>query len=974
MEVLIQKLTIKNFGLHRETILDFPAKPVLIFVGANGSGKTQILEAILLAFGYQSARIRGAGFRKFIGPWGEKALIEIVVSNPINENGERKIIHPSNEINQILNSDSFVLSCELSAQGIIYAINGKKTFKGKKLTQSTIREIAHLAGINPTSKLAFTAEDTVTNFARESDRKKLETLLEAVGKQDYYSRLEELKIELHSIEKEIDPLEKTLILKKANLEAMERSLAALKERSRLLERLEYLKRELAWARVGQVEGTKKELETSIEQRKSIVQVFQNELEELQEKIRTLKASKESLTEELAEQKDIQSVLIGKKAELQHRKTMLQQELISLDKNLAMLREKVKQIGDSPRNMIDAKIKQLQSRLRQITKEYDLLSSQKKALEAKIQKLKQEKYAEATSKNPSREMTNWEKTLLRDAGRFKYALSEARVSGILGPIIEEIELAADLSWEPSVKRAIGRYLFSFLAISRDAFYMAKKIYDKEFGKARSPILVVRFDSSMGKKREKKSFPKESMGFADDLVVGPWEVKAFLKEVVNTVLIIDHENPNFLADLARKHQVAILTKSGYDYFERIGGFTRPPPPVHSRLGHPIPESKTPVPSYPEKDALQEAQEQLTMTMQSLISITKTRSEIQDEVRALESILREQYAGKDYNKEIQELLEKQKEAQQKLEETKQSLSEVSEQIEKISHEILEKEALLKDIDSGIYESNLRIANIHGQLEQLRKELQRISQSQDILQKEYDSLLQEALAVGERPEQLRLPTVVEEELAKVKGHLESIVGGHIKEEDVERARKEINELEEYLEHRHKHMEGLKNDIEARLEQWKHDVTELTEYLSETITKLLEPTGVGEVIIRVRKAHDPSIAELSIMIRGAGRVERKFSSLSGGEKVMITTALVMALHLRSESAIHGLDEFSQRLDPRNTALAFEILHQSARLATTHASGFIPQYLIFMPGIHANINLDEELTEVFFIGRIARPIAQETKP
>ncbi len=466
----------------------------------------------------------------------------------------------------------------------------------------------------------------------------------------------------------------------------------------------------------------------------------------------------------------------------------------------------------------------------------------------------------------------------------------------------------------------------------------------------------------------------MGFADDLVLGPWEIKAFLKEVVNTVLIIDHENPNYLADLARKYQVAILTKSGYDYFERIGGFTRPPPPVHSKLGYPIPESKSPTPTHAEKDELQEAQEQLTSTMQALISTTKARSEIQEEIRALESIIREQYAGKDYKKEIQTLLEKQEETKEKLEETVKSLSEISQQIEQISHEILEKEALLKDIDSGIYESNLRIANIHGQLEQLRKELQRISQSQDILQKEYDSLLQEALAVGDRPEQLRLPSVVEEELAKVKGHLESIVGGQIKEEDVEKARKEIDGLEEYLEHRHKHMAGLKSDIEARLEQWKHDVTELTEYLSETITRLLEPTGVGEVVIKVRKAHDPSIAELSIMIRGAGRVERKFSSLSGGEKVMITTALVMALHLRSESAIHGLDEFSQRLDPKNTALAFEILHQSARLATTHASSFIPQYLIFMPGIHANITLDEELTEVFFIGRIAKPLTQETKP
>jgi hypothetical protein len=52
-------------------------------------------------------------------------------------------------------------------------------------------------------------------------------------------------------------------------------------------------------------------------------------------------------------------------------------------------------------------------------------------------------------------------------------------------------------------------------------------------------------------------------------------------------------------------------------------------------------------------------------------------------------------------------------------------------------------------------------------------------------------------------------------------------------------------------------------------------------------------------------------------------SHLSGGEKVLTVEALILSLHLQTESLVHAIDECTQRLDIKCKAQAFAMVHHA---------------------------------------------------
>ncbi|MHA2238870.1 MAG: hypothetical protein ACXAB2_10940, partial [Candidatus Hodarchaeales archaeon] len=844
--------------------------------------------------------------------------------------------------------------------------NQKKSIKGFKVTQTVCREIATLAGINPASKLSFTAEDTVSNFTRESDRKKLETLLEAVGKQDYYSKLGDLELELREIEKEIDPLEKTLLLKQANLESMKKALETLKEQSRLARRFEFLKLELAWSRVGQIEGVREELETSKNQKIAYLLSIEKQKDENSQKIVGLTLTRDNLKQSIQNLNNDLSKTIGEKTAIEHHVATLIKEKHNSENKILTIENKLKQTSGRGVKDFENERKQITREIHDLENQITKLKEERKNLEKQLEETKQKQLQTFEKKDTPIGMTSWEKTLLKDAVLFKKSISKTRIQGISGPVIENIKLTGDKSWEPAVKRLLGRYLFAFVATSREAYHLAKLEYDNLFGKARSPIIVARYDTDMGKQRDSKTISDKFVGYADDMVKGPKEIKAFLRDVINSVLAEDSKDPNLLTDLARKHRLAVLTKNGLDYFERFGGFTRPPPPVTSRIGKSLSEDTRK--EFDTKEVLLSLQENLSTIMKEIVDTTSKKSELLKQSNDLNNTIRDSFSDDTIRRERDEIKNQVNELITEIDDQKSIMDHLKENIERISETRAEEDQAFNNLENSVFQAEMSNANIDGQIKQLQKDLEGLEHSVDVLQNELGELIMKAEHIGSRPDQIRLTKVVEEEKAKVKGYLDAIVGAQVNEDDITKSQKEVNELKNYLNERTNHMDGLKDDIKTRLDQWESDISQLISFLSETMTKLLGQTGIGEIKIIVRKQNDPKNAELKISVHGEGRPQRSFSSLSGGEKVMLTTALVMALHLRSDSAIHGLDEFSQRLDPRNTDLAFKILHETAKHALDLNDDVIPQYLIFLPGIQSHIELNPELTEIFYIGRVAHEL------
>ena len=74
----MKRLSLKNFMLHTETNL-LIKQPILVISGANGSGKTQLLEALLILLGEKSPRTKKGVF-SLIGKADENCTIEIEVN------------------------------------------------------------------------------------------------------------------------------------------------------------------------------------------------------------------------------------------------------------------------------------------------------------------------------------------------------------------------------------------------------------------------------------------------------------------------------------------------------------------------------------------------------------------------------------------------------------------------------------------------------------------------------------------------------------------------------------------------------------------------------------------------------------------------------------------------------------------------------------------------------------------------------
>ncbi|MHA1366104.1 MAG: AAA family ATPase [Candidatus Heimdallarchaeota archaeon] len=70
---LFQKITLENLMLHEHTKVDFAKEPITLITGANGSGKTQVLDGVIICIGYTPGRSKAKGIGSLVGKNGDHA-------------------------------------------------------------------------------------------------------------------------------------------------------------------------------------------------------------------------------------------------------------------------------------------------------------------------------------------------------------------------------------------------------------------------------------------------------------------------------------------------------------------------------------------------------------------------------------------------------------------------------------------------------------------------------------------------------------------------------------------------------------------------------------------------------------------------------------------------------------------------------------------------------------------------------------
>jgi len=169
------------------------------------------------------------------------------------------------------------------------------------------------------------------------------------------------------------------------------------------------------------------------------------------------------------------------------------------------------------------------------------------------------------------------------------------------------------------------------------------------------------------------------------------------------------------------------------------------------------------------------------------------------------------------------------------------------------------------------------------------------------------------------------------------------VDEDNLRRKEEELEQLEAYVAERTAHIEQLEADVAERREIWQREVKAMIEDLSRVMRALLLDGAFRDVRLEVAHAENPERAELAIRARTKGPQWLDYRELSGGEKVLCTEALIMALHTMTDSPVHAIDEFTQRLDKTNAAAAFDIVRKTFEMTSRTQPRFVPQFVLLCP-------------------------------
>jgi chromosome segregation ATPase len=889
--------------LHDDTDLVI-SKPILIISGANGSGKTQILEALMVLLGEKSPRSK-KGLNYIINDKDKECLIEIEVNN-VRSNGDFVFQQLETSLKYFLSLGIIAFRAKLSKTKIRRFIGDPTTGKYKEITLRTVQKLFSQIGIRPNNQLTFTLGETVDVFSNQSNYKKFNVLIENLG-------LAELKQEIVANEKGIKEatettsrLQRKLKEEEENLELFRTMIDTIQQREKLESQIETLTIERNWIDVFNLEKTllkhKKESQLIFDK----FNLLKEKLDLIKEDKEKINTEKEILTQTL---NDIKSRIAKLEAEIREKQkiqatqegtiNVLSEQIIEYKAEINVIDEYLENIPER-RHQLQISMKKAQEKQKALKDDYRLKTEEIISLDE-------------NSIDKKSKMYNYEISLRDDAIKLKNEIINQNLDqNILGPLISYIRLAdtqKNESWLPAIKRAIGNYLYSFIALDSDSFKQCKYIYDSVFTEKKPGFEVFRFDSSDAKSKKINS---PLYAFVPDLLEGDPRVLLMLKKIMTTALSED-KDPNILLDAAITYQVDVLTKDTRSFYRRKGSFSRPPRPFNGDLGVDVTKQ------LDFKD-IRKTRKQLE---KDLFQIKKEETDLIKEIADLRNELNILQSP---DKERENLKLKLNRATLRIDEAKKEIQEITIFL-KDKKEILEgfkrEEASLKsDINSlknELIELNLVMRNEEIKLESQEKEYNEAKLLIKDTQDKLDLKIQEVSKIGPRPDEIRDHHEVDLEFKEIQTKLALVKDKSIPRDKLEAQEKKVVELRDNLIERRDHLEHLREDIEERVDKWKRQIEPFIIQLSETLQGLTK-----NIFAQVKLEIDnPDLEkaglELSAVTKGDFRHDQ---ALSGGEKVLLMECLILALHASTTSPLHVIDEFTQRLDAKNKAKIFLIVKE----------------------------------------------------
>ncbi|HUT33873.1 MAG TPA: AAA family ATPase [Planctomycetota bacterium] len=945
--LLLTKLRLHNYKLHANTEVDLGERPILLVTGANGSGKTQVLEALRLCLGVHPSPSRARGMASVIGPAGDDARLLLDVCNPVLD-GHRLLKPPHEELARELDHDRIRIATRVTASGSVqYRLgSAEQEWPTRQISAQQLRDLFRSVNIQAANRLAFTEEGVVDVFAGESGRRKLESLLEATGRLQYLEDLRQALIHLEDANRQTEPLRQKLKWERDLVASIRERLEIIRQRSKYLEQHAALCIEHAWAIVRDAEAARDGVLARTGRAEARLERCQSSLADARDALRRAEADMADHTRRATEAR---AAIVREKGTLERivgHRLHLQQSLGEAQAELARLaaeREDLARIMATERGREGAEaFHDRQRELVRVEREMGRVHREVEGLDAELRAAEGEAPEPEPEPLAPTETTRFEQEMLDGCAAFHAALVERRMQGqLVGPVVSLVRIrAGEEPWERAVRCLAGRNLFAFVARDREAYAAAKALFDQVFPGRKPAITVVRHSGEEARLRRPR-LPKCVHGFAFDLLEGEAHCLAFLRRVLRGAVAEASGDANELTDFAEAHDCPVLTADCRSFYASFGGFTRPPAPIFTPLGTPVV-----APPGPREGGLPSTR-QLEGRQRALL---RRHAELASRARQLEGEMRKLGVRPEVTARLRTVEERIEGLTVRTAQMAADDARLAGQIKTLQDAINDMARAEQPLETNLDELQARVRDAQAEtvrcttlIGEEEKVVARFREEGVAVAAQLDAAAKEAEAVGRRPPEVRLTAVVAQERAEVKGKLDAIVGQTVDEENLRRKEEELEQLDAYVAERTSHIERLQADVAERRDIWQREVRSMVEHLSRVMQALLRGGAFRDVRLEVAHVEDPEKAELAIRARTKGAQWLDYRELSGGEKVLCTEALIMSLHTLSDSPVHAIDEFTQRLDRSNAAAAFDIVRKTFEMTSRGQPRLVPQFVLLCP-------------------------------
>ncbi|MCE7742045.1 MAG: hypothetical protein GOP50_06270, partial [Candidatus Heimdallarchaeota archaeon] len=571
------------------------------------------------------------------------------------------------------------------------------------------------------------------------------------------------------------------------------------------------------------------------------------------------------------------------------------------------------------------------------------------------------------------ITDYERRLIKDIIFFKEKLQSSKYKKeIVGPIYEIISIKSGFEeYTDVIKAAIGRYLFGFVAASHEAYTDSKKIYDEIFPSYKPNFTVGRvLEEEKGPKPNflvqlaLESKPSGIIDYAINLIEAPFQAKIYLKRFVKTLLATPSISPNILTDYAKRYRTNVLTTDGKSFYLSQEAYSNPPRKSNIRLGVGLSKYQT---VERIREQLQVVQFDIEKLTEDKIRINREIADVEDEKRTLENQLKPWTLNPDAIEDEFLKIEQLKstaEAQIRTEEI--GLTTLDSSISSLSKDLIEQESILKEKDQFYSLKKEEYNKLDDQIqlaitkrEKLIRQLEFLNAEFQEINEQYQILMKEAQEKGSPPENIRGEhEEIFSEYNQIKGQLELLeITPNISQEAILKQESHVDMIKAEAHKAEEHLQNLKLDLNKRITEWEGGLHNIVDHMNKMLNLLLQDIFLN-VSIQIKNYNDERNAGLYIEAETKGD-NRRYRQLSGGEKTLLAQAIILALHMISQSPIHAIDEFTQKLDRKNKTLAFSMALLTYRLAKENRM-ITPQFVLITPSLD-DVELSEEFSHKILI-------------